>query len=206
MSSGASVRKMAELASLLLIFPCAPWRGGKNLEWIRAGFPPRGWCLGTSLWATSRVRRKYGSWSMAHGMRHARVAGLVEEAPPPPPRTGDPSRTPDRAWRSRSCTPWTRCSARAPSPRSAPASTSAPPPRSTPSSASSAPSSRRRTSSPSRTRSASSPPSAAATTSSTSSTSSRSPTPSTSSWRPCTAASSSIASCRRATTTRRRRG
>mmetsp|Transcript_8685 Transcript_8685/g.36198 ORF Transcript_8685/g.36198 Transcript_8685/m.36198 type:complete len:207 (+) Transcript_8685:115-735(+) len=61
---GVSVRKTAEVPTLALIFVLWPWRAGKNLEWINAGFS---W---PSLGATSRVIRKYGSWSMAQGMRH----------------------------------------------------------------------------------------------------------------------------------------
>lgn len=54
---------MLVLVSDALILVCEPWRAGKNLEWMSVG-------LGyLSLEATSRVRRKYGSWSMAHGMR-----------------------------------------------------------------------------------------------------------------------------------------
>mmetsp|Transcript_10329 Transcript_10329/g.34195 ORF Transcript_10329/g.34195 Transcript_10329/m.34195 type:complete len:216 (-) Transcript_10329:1187-1834(-) len=70
-SSGESVRKMAELPSEEDILPIAPCKGGKNLEWNSAGLPPSGCPFGVSLWATSRVTRKYGSWSMAHGIRHA---------------------------------------------------------------------------------------------------------------------------------------
>lgn len=55
---------MLELLSDALIFVCGPWRAGKNFAWISVGF---GYF---SLVATSRVRRKYGSWSMAQGMRH----------------------------------------------------------------------------------------------------------------------------------------
>merc|ERR1719198_2477416 len=59
-----SVQKMAEDSSeadILLSLPCS---AGKNFEWMSAGLrkPRRG--------ATSRVMRKYGSWSMAHGIRH----------------------------------------------------------------------------------------------------------------------------------------
>ena len=55
---------MLEFRSDALILVCGPCSAGKNLEWISVGF---GYL---SLPATSRVSRKYGSWSMAHGMRH----------------------------------------------------------------------------------------------------------------------------------------
>ena len=54
---------MLELTSDALIFVCGPWSAGKNLAWMSAGF---GYL---SLTATSRVSRKYGSWSIAQGMR-----------------------------------------------------------------------------------------------------------------------------------------
>mmetsp|Transcript_68936 Transcript_68936/g.166672 ORF Transcript_68936/g.166672 Transcript_68936/m.166672 type:complete len:214 (-) Transcript_68936:562-1203(-) len=64
---GVSVQKMAEASSEALIFESAPCSAGKNLEWISAGLPkPR-------RGATSLVMRKYGSWSMAHGMRQGTV-------------------------------------------------------------------------------------------------------------------------------------
>jgi hypothetical protein len=54
---GVSVTYTAELAADPLIFPPRPCRGGKNLQWIRAG-------LGKpSLGATSLVIRKYASWN-----------------------------------------------------------------------------------------------------------------------------------------------
>ena len=61
---GVSVMKM-ELVSLdALIFVWLPCRLGKNLEWMSDG-------LGyLSFTAASRVWRKYGSWSMAQGIRH----------------------------------------------------------------------------------------------------------------------------------------
>ena len=50
----------AEDALILVLEPCS---AGKNFEWMSAG-------LGSFIrGATSRVMRKYGSWSMAHGMR-----------------------------------------------------------------------------------------------------------------------------------------
>lgn len=60
-----------EFASDALIFVCGPCSAGKNLEWISVGF---GYL---SFAATSRVRRKYGSWSIAHGMRQ----GMSERVP-----------------------------------------------------------------------------------------------------------------------------
>lgn len=58
-----SVKNTAEFVSLADIFVLAPCSAGKNVEWMRAGFgkPRRG--------ATSLVIRKYGSWSMAHGIK-----------------------------------------------------------------------------------------------------------------------------------------
>ena len=55
---------MADESSLALIFVEGPCRAGKNFEWISAGLEY------FSLSATSRHRRKYGSWSIAHGIRH----------------------------------------------------------------------------------------------------------------------------------------
>ena len=54
---------MALVGSLADILPDSPLSAGKNRDSTRAGlYPPmRG--------AASRVMRKYGSWSMAHGMR-----------------------------------------------------------------------------------------------------------------------------------------
>ncbi len=54
---------MEEFGSDADIFDFEPCNAGKNVEWINAGFGKfkRG--------ATSRVIRKYGSWSMAHGIR-----------------------------------------------------------------------------------------------------------------------------------------
>ena len=62
---------MLELTSDALIFVCGPCSAGKNLAWMSAGF---GYL---SLTATSRVSRKYGSWSMAQGMRQ----GILETEP-----------------------------------------------------------------------------------------------------------------------------
>ena len=62
---------MLELASDALIFVCGPCSAGKNLACSSAGF---GYL---SFAATSRVSRKYGSWSIAHGMRH----GMLDCAP-----------------------------------------------------------------------------------------------------------------------------
>lgn len=62
---------MLEFVSEALIFVCGPCSAGKNLEWSSAG-------LGyLSFAATSRVRRKYGSWSIAQGIRH----GMFEAVP-----------------------------------------------------------------------------------------------------------------------------
>jgi len=57
------VRNIDEFGSDADIFDFEPWSAGKNVEWINAGFGKfkRG--------ATSRVIRKYGSWSIAHGIR-----------------------------------------------------------------------------------------------------------------------------------------
>lgn len=63
--------KILLLGSLALIFVCGPCKAGKNLEWTRAGLE----CF--SFKAMSRVNLKYGSWSIAHGMRH----GMSPEAP-----------------------------------------------------------------------------------------------------------------------------
>merc|ERR1712062_191573 len=61
---GVSVKNMDELSSLALIFVWAPCNAGKNVECNKAGF------LNLSVGATSRVIRKYGSWSIAQGIRH----------------------------------------------------------------------------------------------------------------------------------------
>ena len=53
------------------IHSAGAWSAGKNLECSSAGFRK------PSLWATSRVIRKYGSWSIAHGMRQ----GIVVSSP-----------------------------------------------------------------------------------------------------------------------------
>lgn len=59
------------LGSLALILVCGPCKAGKNFEWIRVG-------LGYfSFWATSRVRRKYGSWSIAQGIKQ----GILDTVP-----------------------------------------------------------------------------------------------------------------------------
>lgn len=60
---GVSVKNTAEFVSLADIFVLAPCNAGKNVEWMSAGLgnPRRG--------ATSLVIRKYGSWSMAHGIK-----------------------------------------------------------------------------------------------------------------------------------------
>mmetsp|Transcript_56810 Transcript_56810/g.126862 ORF Transcript_56810/g.126862 Transcript_56810/m.126862 type:complete len:228 (+) Transcript_56810:584-1267(+) len=71
MIAGLSVTKMAEESRDALIFEFGPWSAGKNLECSSAGFRK------PSLWATSRVIRKYGSWSIAHGMRQ----GIVVSSP-----------------------------------------------------------------------------------------------------------------------------
>lgn len=55
-----SVTKMEEVGSLALILVWAPWRAGKKVEWISAGF--RQFIRG----ATSRVIRKYGSLKIGH--------------------------------------------------------------------------------------------------------------------------------------------
>ena len=61
---------MLEFTSDALIFVCGPCNAGKNLAWMSAG-------LGyLSFAATSRVSRKYGSWSIAHGMRHGMFDAL----------------------------------------------------------------------------------------------------------------------------------
>ena len=61
---------MLELASDALIFVCGPCSAGKNLACSNAGF------VYLSFAATSRVSRKYGSWSIAHGMRHGMFDAL----------------------------------------------------------------------------------------------------------------------------------
>lgn len=61
---GVSVKKIAEFMSLADIFVFAPCNAGKNFEWIKAGFG------NLSLGATSLVILKYGSWSIAHGIKH----------------------------------------------------------------------------------------------------------------------------------------
>lgn len=60
---GVSVKNTAEFVSLADIFVLAPCSAGKNVEWMSAGLgnPRRG--------ATSLVIRKYGSWSMAQGIK-----------------------------------------------------------------------------------------------------------------------------------------
>jgi hypothetical protein len=70
-----SVTYTAELAADPLIFPPRPCRGGKNLQWIRAG-------LGKpSLGATSLVMRKYASWEMerkvSRGFLHTMLSKLT---------------------------------------------------------------------------------------------------------------------------------
>ena len=56
--------KIAEFAIDADILVPGPCKAGKNLEWSNAG-------LGyLSFWATSRVNLKYGSWSIAHGIKH----------------------------------------------------------------------------------------------------------------------------------------
>ena len=61
---------MLELMSDALIFVCGPCRAGKNFACSKDG-------LGYfNLCATSRVRRKYGSWSIAHGIRQG-ISDLV---------------------------------------------------------------------------------------------------------------------------------
>jgi hypothetical protein len=62
---------MLLFASDALIFVWGPCSAGKNLEWRRTGF---GYL---SFTATSRVRRKYGSWSIAQGIRH----GILDVVP-----------------------------------------------------------------------------------------------------------------------------
>jgi len=57
--------------SLALILVCGPCRAGKNFEWMSVGF---GYF---SFWATSRVKRKYGSWSIAHGIKQ----GMLDAVP-----------------------------------------------------------------------------------------------------------------------------
>ena len=67
---GVSFMYMLEFTSDALIFVCGPCNAGKNLAWMSAG-------LGyLSFAATSRVSRKYGSWSIAHGMRHGMFDAL----------------------------------------------------------------------------------------------------------------------------------
>lgn len=60
---GVSFRNIEALGSLADILSCAPCNAGRKVECTRDG-------LGNlSLAATSRVIRKYGSWSIAHGTR-----------------------------------------------------------------------------------------------------------------------------------------
>ena len=67
---GVSFMYMLELTSDALIFVCGPCSAGKNLAWMSAG-------LGyLSFTATSRVSRKYGSWSIAQGIRHGMLDAL----------------------------------------------------------------------------------------------------------------------------------
>ena len=68
---GRVVHEYARVASDALIFVCGPCSAGKNSAWISAGLQY------LSFAATSRVSRKYGSWSIAHGMRH----GILEALP-----------------------------------------------------------------------------------------------------------------------------
>lgn len=66
-----SVRNIAEFGRLALIFVPGPCSAGKKTLCMSAGF---GYF---SRPATSRVRRKYGSWSMAQGIS----AGTVPFGP-----------------------------------------------------------------------------------------------------------------------------
>lgn len=58
-----SFMKIALLSILALILLPGPCRAGKNWECISAGL------MYFNRAATSRVSRKYGSWSIAHGIR-----------------------------------------------------------------------------------------------------------------------------------------
>ena len=69
-SAFASDMKMALVGSLALILPPAPCSAVRNLEWMSAGFGD-GWRMRCAL---SRRRRKYGSWSIAHGIKQGMAA------------------------------------------------------------------------------------------------------------------------------------
>jgi hypothetical protein len=56
--------KIAELSTELDILLVGPCSAGKNLESSKQGFAV------LIRDATSRVNRKYGSWSIAHGIKH----------------------------------------------------------------------------------------------------------------------------------------
>src|SRR2546430_16271885 len=60
--ASVSVVKMLDSGMEADILPPGPRRLGRSLLWIRAGF---GY---PSFGATSRVIRKWGSWSMPHGI------------------------------------------------------------------------------------------------------------------------------------------
>lgn len=69
-SSFIRYQRATYVGSLALILPPAPCSAVRNFEWINAA-------LGEGFfmrWALSRTSLKYGSWSMAMGIRHGILA------------------------------------------------------------------------------------------------------------------------------------